>query len=91
MLDDEAMDAIARALAEAQVGAGRSRHRRVRVRHPALTVAVVTGLGDFIAAEAAQRSGLEVVRLAERHRRCGANGAGRGGRLAPGRAPLTPV
>ncbi|MGH7579354.1 MAG: hypothetical protein ACREM9_04225, partial [Gemmatimonadales bacterium] len=39
--------------------------RRVRARHPALGVAVVTGLGDFIAAEAARRAGLEVLPLAE--------------------------
>ena len=40
--------------------------RRVRARFPAAATAVVTGLGDFIAAEAARRAGLEVVALAER-------------------------
>jgi probable H4MPT-linked C1 transfer pathway protein len=66
MLDDEAVDAIARALAEAQAARVAAGIELMRIRHPALTVAVVTGLGDFIAANAAQRSGFEVVRLAER-------------------------
>jgi uncharacterized hydantoinase/oxoprolinase family protein len=40
--------------------------RRVHARHPRLGTAVVTGLGDFIAAEAACREGLEVMPLADR-------------------------
>jgi uncharacterized hydantoinase/oxoprolinase family protein len=35
--------------------------QRVRDAHPTLECAVVTGLGDFIAAEAAERCGLTVV------------------------------
>ena len=35
-------------------------------RHPHLHRAVVAGLGDFIAAEAARRIGLELIPLAER-------------------------
>ena len=36
----------------------------MRRRHPALTLAVVTGLGDFLAAEAARRAALRVAHLA---------------------------
>ncbi len=66
ILDEEAVGTIARALAEAQVSMLTEALRRVRARHPQLGTAVVTGLGDFIAAEAACRAGLEVVRLADR-------------------------
>lgn len=66
MLDEEAVRAIARALAEAQVEIVTDAMRRAQARHPRLGIAVVTGLGDFIAAEAAHRLGLEVVRLADR-------------------------
>jgi len=66
MLDEEAVGNIARALAEAQVSMVADAVRRVHARHPRLGIAVVTGLGDFIAAEAASRAGLEVVPLADR-------------------------
>jgi hypothetical protein len=66
MLDQEELEAIARALAEAQVERIAASLGRVRTRHPALGVAVVSGLGDFIAAEAARRAGLEVMPLSER-------------------------
>lgn len=66
MLDEEAVGAIARALAEAQVSLVAGAMRRVQARHPRLRIAVVTGLGDFIAAEAARRAGLEVMALADR-------------------------
>jgi probable H4MPT-linked C1 transfer pathway protein len=66
MLDEEAVGTIARALAEAQVSMVADAIRRVLVRHPRLGTAVVTGLGDFIAAEAASRAGLEVMPLADR-------------------------
>jgi (4-(4-[2-(gamma-L-glutamylamino)ethyl]phenoxymethyl)furan-2-yl)methanamine synthase len=66
MLDDRAIDAIARALAEAQVALVADGIRRVRAAFPAATIAVVTGLGDFIAAEAAHLAGLEVVKLRDR-------------------------
>jgi len=39
---------------------------RVRQRWPLVTTAVVTGLGDFIAADAASRVGLRVMPLADR-------------------------
>lgn len=66
MLDDEAIDAIARALAEAQVRSVRAALERVRSRHPRLGRAVVTGVGDFIAAEAARSAGLAVAHLETR-------------------------
>jgi uncharacterized hydantoinase/oxoprolinase family protein len=65
MLDETALDAIAGALAEAQVERVVSSVRQVRARHADISRAVVTGLGDFIAAEAAGRAGLAVVRLSE--------------------------
>jgi len=66
MLDEAAIDRIARALAEAQLERVADGVRRVRARCPAARTAIVAGLGDFIAAEAARRAGLEVVRLADR-------------------------
>jgi hypothetical protein len=66
MLDEEAVGTIARALAEAQVLTVAEAGRRVATRHPRLRTAVVTGLGDFVAAEAARRAGLEVLSLADR-------------------------
>jgi probable H4MPT-linked C1 transfer pathway protein len=66
MLDEEAVGTIARALAEAQAMTVLEAMRRVRARHPGIRTAVVTGLGDFIAAEAALRMQLEVSPLAER-------------------------
>ncbi len=66
MLDEDAVGTIARALAEAQVSMVADAMRRVHAGHPRLGTAVVTGLGDFISAEAARRVGLEVIRLAER-------------------------
>jgi probable H4MPT-linked C1 transfer pathway protein len=65
MLDEIAVDAIARALAEAQVERVASSVRQVRARHPDIDRAVVTGLGDFIAADAARRAGLTVIKLSE--------------------------
>jgi (4-(4-[2-(gamma-L-glutamylamino)ethyl]phenoxymethyl)furan-2-yl)methanamine synthase len=78
MLDDSAIDAIARAIVEAQIELVTVGVRRVRAPFPATTTAVVTGLGDFVAAEAARRAGLEVVPLAERW--------GRAARVAPAAA-----
>ena len=66
MLDEDAVGTIARALAEEQLEAVIAGMRRVLSRHPRLGTAVVTGLGDFIAAEAARRMRLELVPLAER-------------------------
>lgn len=66
MLDTAAIDGIAMAIAEAQLARIVAGVERVRARQPAIGRAVVTGLGDFIAAEAARRAGLEVVALSGR-------------------------
>jgi probable H4MPT-linked C1 transfer pathway protein len=65
MLDDSAIDGIANALADAQVRTLVLALERVRSRWPAIAVAVVTGLGDFIATDAARAAGLATVSLAE--------------------------
>src|SRR2546422_3666938 len=66
LLDEAAIDAIARSLADAQVGRVRAAVEGVARRHPGAACAVVTGLGAFIAAAAARRAGLRVTDLAER-------------------------
>jgi probable H4MPT-linked C1 transfer pathway protein len=66
MLGEADVDAIAAAIAEAQLALVAAGIDRVRAAHPSATCAVVTGLGDFVAAEAARRVGLPVVSLAER-------------------------
>ena len=63
LLDESAIDRIADAVATEQVATIVDAIRRVRSRHQALTVAVVTGLGEFIASEAAHAAWLEVVSL----------------------------
>jgi (4-(4-[2-(gamma-L-glutamylamino)ethyl]phenoxymethyl)furan-2-yl)methanamine synthase len=65
MLDDSAIDAIATALAEAQVETVVRALRRVRTSWPAISIAVVTGLGEFIGKEAALAAGLTPVSLTE--------------------------
>jgi probable H4MPT-linked C1 transfer pathway protein len=66
MLDDATIDGIATALATAQVRTITRALERTRARWPTISLAVVTGLGDFIAAEAARTAGLTSVYLAER-------------------------
>lgn len=66
MLDDSAVDAIAGALASAQVRAVAAALEGILERWPGITTAVVAGLGDFIAVEAAETVGLDIVRLADR-------------------------
>ena len=66
MLDDSAISGIANAIAEAQIARIVSGVRHVRDGWPTLDRAIVTGLGDFIAAEAARRAGLEVTALSDR-------------------------
>ncbi|HZI22414.1 MAG TPA: hydantoinase/oxoprolinase family protein [Gemmatimonadales bacterium] len=65
MLDDDAVDAIADALWDAQVTRIARDVTRVHARHPTLTRAVVTGLGEFLAAAAARRAGLHVIPLSD--------------------------
>jgi (4-(4-[2-(gamma-L-glutamylamino)ethyl]phenoxymethyl)furan-2-yl)methanamine synthase len=64
MLDEPAITAIARALAEAQVVRITDAMRRVVARHPSLRAAVVVGLGAFIAEAAVRAAGLSTVPLA---------------------------
>jgi (4-(4-[2-(gamma-L-glutamylamino)ethyl]phenoxymethyl)furan-2-yl)methanamine synthase len=66
MLDDAAIDAIADALVAAQQQTLIRALRRVRMRWPNITEAVVTGLGDFIAADVARATGLSVACLTKR-------------------------
>jgi uncharacterized hydantoinase/oxoprolinase family protein len=68
MLDDAGVTAIADAVWQAQVDRIAHAVRRVAARHPTLLrgPAVVAGLGDFLAAEAARRAGLPVTRFGER-------------------------
>ena len=64
MLDDAAIDAIADAVARAQVTRIADAMRRVGARHPSLRTAVVTGVGAFLADAAATSAGLQVEPLA---------------------------
>jgi probable H4MPT-linked C1 transfer pathway protein len=64
MLDDAAIDGIARAVVEAQVEQVVNGLGLVQRAAPALHQAVVTGVGEFIAADAARRAGCDVISLA---------------------------
>ena len=66
MLKEAEISEIAAALAAAQVHRVAAAISRVRLRHPHLGLAVVTGVGDFIARDAARQAGIEVVHLAAR-------------------------
>jgi probable H4MPT-linked C1 transfer pathway protein len=66
MLDDPAIDGIASALAQAQVHTITVALEHIRERWPVIQLAVVTGLGDFIGANAAHAAGLRVLPLKER-------------------------
>jgi len=65
MLDESTIDAIANSLWEAQVERIASALARIVNRHATLLggLAMVTGLGDFLAAEAARRVGLQATHL----------------------------
>jgi probable H4MPT-linked C1 transfer pathway protein len=65
MLSEEDISAIADSLAAAQIARIAAGVATVHRRHPELGRAVVTGLGDFVAARAARHAGLEVITLAE--------------------------
>jgi hypothetical protein len=65
MLSDDDISAIADSLAEAQIARIAAGVAAVRRRHPELPRAVVTGLGAFLAARAAERAGLPVTSLAD--------------------------
>jgi uncharacterized hydantoinase/oxoprolinase family protein len=66
MLSESDIEAIAVALAKAQVEELVEALNRIRERRPEITAAVVAGLGDFIAAEAARAAGLGVIPLSDR-------------------------
>lgn len=66
MLDDTAVSMIADAVASAQVRRIVEAIRRVLARQPAITVAVVTGVGAFLGATAARQAGLSVISLEDR-------------------------
>jgi (4-(4-[2-(gamma-L-glutamylamino)ethyl]phenoxymethyl)furan-2-yl)methanamine synthase len=66
MLDDGAIDEIARSLARAQLDLIVEALSDLRRHCPGVDTVVVTGVGDFIAAEAAGAAGLKVIALADR-------------------------
>lgn len=66
MLDEAVIDDIATALASAQVRTIVKALQNILRRWPMISEAAVTGLGDFIAAEAARVAGLKVLSLADR-------------------------
>jgi probable H4MPT-linked C1 transfer pathway protein len=63
MLDEAGISAIADALADAQIERVASAIRRVAARHRSLRMAVVTGLGAFVASAAARAADLAVMPL----------------------------
>ena len=65
MLDDQAISAIADAVADTQVDLIGRAIARVRECHRTLQTAVVTGLGSFIATRAARQAALSAIPLAE--------------------------
>jgi len=67
LMDDDAVKALADALAGAQTDRVAAAIGRVTARHPSIRRAVVAGSGAFIAARAARAAGVEVCELAEIH------------------------
>ena len=65
LVDESAITDIADSIAAQQVATIAAAIRRVRSRHPSLRTAVVTGLGHFIASQAARSASLDVVSLAD--------------------------
>lgn len=63
MLGESDIDVIATALAGAQVKVVTEALNRIRARSPEIAGAVVAGLGDFIAEQAARAAGLTVIPL----------------------------
>jgi len=66
LIDDHTVSAIADALAMAQVHLITSAIERVLEAHRSIRVAIVAGLGVFLAARAARQAGLTVVPLGDR-------------------------
>lgn len=65
LVDESAITHIAHSIAAQQVAGIAAAIRRVHSRHPSLRTAIVTGLGHFIASEAARSASLDVVSLAD--------------------------
>ena len=65
MLDDAAIDGIARAFARSQLDTIVEALRDLRRRSPEIDTAVVTGVGGPIGADAAGEAGLKVIALAD--------------------------
>ena len=63
MLDEPSINVIATALARAQRDEIVNALRELRRRHEEINTAVVAGLGEFIAADAAEQAGLTVISL----------------------------
>ena len=75
LIDNDAIDGIARAIADAQIATIADAIREVLQRHPSIDTAVVTGLGAFIGARAASAVGLRVEALSDRLGAAGARSA----------------
>ncbi len=65
LLGESEISRIAGSVAVEQIAAIARAIQRVRSRHPSVVTAVVTGLGEFIARDAARAAGLDVVSLAD--------------------------
>src|SRR5919107_2363035 len=65
MLDEHSLDVIATALAHAQRDEIVSALIELRTRHEQIDTAVVAGLGEFIARDAANQAGLRVISLSQ--------------------------
>jgi probable H4MPT-linked C1 transfer pathway protein len=65
LLDESAVTRIADSVAAEQIAIIAAAIQRARSRHPSIQAAVVTGLGEFIARDAARAAGLDVVSLAD--------------------------
>lgn len=65
MLDDAAVLAMAKGLAQAQLQQIVAALTGIRSRHPRIQLAAITGLGEFLAAEAAQSASLSVISLSK--------------------------
>ena len=66
MLDDHTINRMAEALAQAQRDLLLAALGELRARFPLVSTAVVTGLGEFIATEAARAAGLHVISLGDK-------------------------
>ena len=64
LLDESDISRIAESVAAEQIATIAAALSRVRSHHPSLQCAVVTGLGEFIARDAAQAAGFDVISLA---------------------------